>query len=206
MNSFSKIQKLLSGELSFPSHKKESLKPDDYSSTLTHLNQHTKEGSPLLLTKDHRNQYQHFGGFQVPHSKPLNKAAVGVPGCGKTELIYQNLRSCLERVTGNSMNAVVCLDTKLDVLPIFAFYAAKNNVPLIYYDLNDARGADWNLIADTQGDFDRIHEISCAFIKDTAEPVWGQGTRLINDAVILSCIHEKGLTATLYGMKLPVCP
>jgi hypothetical protein len=200
MNNFEKIEKLLSGKLSFRSTKTKPVKSDDYTSNLTNLNQHTKEGSPLLLNRDHRNHYQHFGGFQVPQSKPLNKAAVGVPGSGKTEIIYQNLRSCLERVTRHSMNTVVCLDTKRDVLPIFALYAATNNVPLIYYDLNDARGADWNLIADTQGDFDRIHELSCAFIKDTAEPVWGQGTRLINDAIILSCIHTKGLHATLYDM------
>jgi hypothetical protein len=160
----------------------------------------TNEDEPLILNPDRHSNYQNFGGFRIPGSLPYNKAAIGVPGSGKTQLIYQTLASVLENIRRDTMNCCICLDTKRDLLPTLSYYAKKNNVPLIYYDLNDERGFDWNLVADTKGDIDRIHEISEAFISASKDPIWGQGARLINDAILLSCIHEKGLNATLHDL------
>jgi hypothetical protein len=200
MNPLDQIKIILDGKRPFADEKQHDVPPS--------IDPFNDERQTPILKEDRRGQYQHFGGMKVPQSFPLNKAALGVPGSGKTAIISQNAASCLERVTPHSMNCVIILDTKRDALPMATYYAAKNQVPLIMYDLNDARGWDWSLIADTQGDGDRIMEICHAFIAETKDPIWGQGSRVILSAIIKQTIHDKGLEATLYDLyetaQLPI--
>jgi Type IV secretion-system coupling protein DNA-binding domain len=191
MNPYDQMAEILSGKRPFPIEE-EPIITNPYD----HLNADTSTNPPIL-EEDYEGKYAIFAGLKIPDSTPMNKAALGVPGSGKTNILYQYLKSTLEKVKPGSHRRVIITDVKRDVLPIASYYAKKNRVPLIHYDMSDRRGWDWNMLADTGGDLDLINEISSTMIQPSKEPIFSQGAIILSNGMMLAAYREKGDKATI---------